>query len=300
MMIRCRAATGDRCGEGAVWDDADRALYWCDINRFLVHRFDETSASVRSWVFDEPVVAVALTLTPGRLLLALASRLIRWTPASDVREDVGFRLAEYPIARLNDGRPDPQGNFWIGSMQNNVKADGDLDLEVEGHWAIPGHGKLFRIAKGGAHSVHRSNVGTSNTVCWSPNGRTFYFGDSQANEINAFDFDPATSSIGEARPFLSGFPRGGPDGSAVDSLGYLWNCRFGGGCVVRVAPDGKVDRIIEMPCADVTTCTFGGPDLRTLYVTSASMRQHKGERLAGSLFSLESDVPGLPEYRTAI
>ena len=69
---------------------------------------------------------------------------------------------------------------------------------------------------------------------------------------------------------------------------------------MRVAPDGKVDRIVELPCADVTTCTFGGPDLRTLYVTSASMRQHKGERLAGSLFSLESDVPGLPEYRAAI
>jgi sugar lactone lactonase YvrE len=300
MMVRCRALTGDRCGEGAVWDDADRALYWCDINRFLVHRFDEESASVKSWVFDEPVVAVALTQTPGQLLLAQASRLTQWWPASDMRRDVGFHLDDYPIARLNDGRADRQGNFWVGSMQNNVKSDGDLDHAVEGHWTLPGHGKLFRITRGGAHAVYRTEVGISNTVCWSPDGRTFYFGDSLKNEISSFDFDPAISSVGEGRPFFAGFHRGGPDGSAVDSQGYLWNCRFGGGCIVRVAPDGRLDRIVELPCTDVTTCTFGGSDLRTLYVTSASMRQHSGERLAGSLFSFKCEAPGLPENRAAI
>jgi hypothetical protein len=167
-MVRCRALTGDRCGEGAVWDDADRALYWCDINRFLVHRFDEESASVKSWVFDEPVVAVALTQTPGQLLLAQASRLTQWWPASDMRRDVGFHLDDYPIARLNDGRPDRQGNFWVGSMQNNVKSDGDLDHAVEGHWTLPGHGKLFRITRGGAHAVYRTEVGISNTVLLEP------------------------------------------------------------------------------------------------------------------------------------
>ena len=300
MTVQCRALTGDRCGEGAAWDDATQALYWCDINRFLVHRFDERTALVKTWMFDEPVVAAAVTRTPGQMLLALASRLIHWTPATDTRRDAGFRLSDHPVARLNDGRPDRQGNFWVGSMQNNVRPDGDVDIEVEAHWAVPRHGKLFRIARDGGHSIVRREIGISNTVCWSPDGRTFYFGDTLKNEINAYDFDPATSTIGEARPFFSGFDRGGPDGSTVDAEGYLWNCRFGGGCVVRVAPDGTIDRVVDMPCRDVTTCTFGGPDLRTLYVTSASMGRHPGERLAGSLFSLECETPGLPEHRAAI
>lgn len=300
MTVQCRALTGDRCGEGAVWDDAEQALYWCDINRFLVHRFDERSASVKTWVFEEPVVAAALTRTPGQMLLALASRLIHWTPATDVRRDLGFQLPDSPIARLNDGRVDRQGNFWVGSMQNNVKPDGDVDLTVETNWAFPRHGKLFRIGRDGAASMVRSGIGISNTVCWSPDGRTFYFGDTLKNQIDAFPFDPATSTIGEPRPFFAGFDRGGPDGSAVDAEGYLWNCRFGGGCVVRVAPDGTIDRIIDMPCQDVTTCAFGGADLRTLYITSASMRRHPGERLAGSLFSLACETPGLPEPRAAI
>src|ERR1700709_221642 len=121
-------------------------------------------------------------------------------------------------------------------MQNNVRPDGDPGRDVEGDWTPPGHGKLFRVARDGVHSIHRSGIGISNTVCWSPDGLTFYFGDSLANEIRAFAFDPATSSIREERPFFSGFGRGGPDGSAVDAAGYLWNCRFGGGCIVRVAP----------------------------------------------------------------
>lgn len=300
MTVQCRALTGDRCGEGAVWDDAEQALYWCDINRFLVHRFDERSASVKTWMFEEPVVAAALTRTPGQMLLALASRLIHWTPATDVRRDLGFQLPDSPIARLNDGRVDRQGNFWVGSMQNNVKPDGDVDLAVETNWAFPRHGKLFRIGRDGAASMVRSGIGISNTVCWSPDGRTFYFGDTLKNQIDAFPFDPATSTIGEPRPFFAGFDRGGPDGSAVDAEGYLWNCRFGGGCVVRVAQDGTIDRIIDMPCQDITTCAFGGADLRTLYITSASMGRHPGERLAGSLFSLPCETPGLPEPRAAI
>ncbi|MDR3377022.1 MAG: SMP-30/gluconolactonase/LRE family protein, partial [Ancalomicrobiaceae bacterium] len=290
----------DRCGEGAVWDASEEALYWCDIFRFLVHRYDQTTGAVRSWLFDEPVVAVALTTRPGELLVALGSRLVLWQPIGDERADLGYRLPGYPGVRLNDGRPDPAGRFWVGSMQNNVKPDGDLDLSVEGHFARPGRGILVRIEADGSHEVLRSRIGISNTVCWSPDGRTFYFGDTLENEIRAFDFDAANGTIGNDRPFLAGFARGNPDGSTVDSEGYLWNCRFGGGCIVRVAPDGRIDRVIDLPATDITTCTFGGPDLKTLFVTSANMRQHPGERLAGSLFALSCDVPGLAENRAAI
>jgi sugar lactone lactonase YvrE len=160
---------------------------------------------------------------------------------------------------------------------------------------LPGRGQLFRVGSDGAYSVEETEIGISNTLCWSPDRRIFYFGDTLQNEISAYDYDQETGAISGKRPFFSGFDRGGPDGSAMDCESYLWNCRFGGGCIVRIAPDGAVDRIVEMPCRDVTTCTFGGSDLKTLFITTASMRQHKGERLAGSLFALRVDVPGLPE-----
>jgi len=89
-------------------------------------------------------------------------------------------------------------------------------------------------------------------------------------------------------------------GSAIDSAGFLWNCRFGGGCIVRLAPDGAVDRVVEMPVRNITTCTFGGPDLRTLFITTASIVAPPGDRLAGSLFALDVDVPGVPENRFSI
>ncbi len=125
-MIEVAAPTGDRCGEGAVWSAPERAVYWTDINRFLVHRFDEASSSTRSWLFDEPVVALSLTTDPGRMLVCLASKLIWWWPATDRRQDHGFHLDGFPRVRLNDGRTDPLGNFWVGSMKNNVLPDGEL------------------------------------------------------------------------------------------------------------------------------------------------------------------------------
>lgn len=289
--VICVAPVGDKCGEGAVWSQSEQALYWSDVNRFLVHRYDEASRSVRFWTFDEPVVAVSLTDEPGRLLLALASKLVWFWPETDRREDQGFRLPGYPRVRLNDGRPDPAGNFWVGSMKNNVLPDGELGETAEGE------GILYRIAPDGTVSEWRHGLGISNTLCWSPDASTFYFGDTFANEIYAFDYARADGSISNERTFLGDFSRGSPDGSAIDSEGYLWNCRFGGSCIARISPEGVVAEIIEMPVTNITTCTFGGTDLKTLYVTTASILSKPGERLAGSLYSLEVDVPGLAENR---
>ncbi len=289
--VICVAPVGDKCGEGAVWSAPERVLYWSDINRFLVHRYDEETSSVRSWIFDEPVVAVSLTDERGRLLLALASKLIWWWPESDRREDHGFRLPGYPRVRLNDGRADPMGNFWVGSMKNNVLADGELGE------AGKGDGILYRIAPDGAVAEWRRDLGISNTLCWSPDRSTFYFADTLENTIHAFDYSTTKASISNERPFFADFNRGSPDGSAMDSEGHLWNCRFGGGCIARLSPKGHLAEIIEMPVTNITTCTFGGADLKTLYVTTASILSKPGERLAGSLFALHVDVPGLPENR---
>lgn len=291
--LRCVAPVGDRCGEAATWSEREGALYWCDVNRFLIHRMDGED-QVKSWLFDEPVTALSLTDEPGTLLVALASRLILWRPADDRRRDRGFACEGWPQARLNDGRASPNGDFWIGSMANNVGPRGEALA------ATPGLGILSRIRPGGAASAHKRGIGISNTVCWSPDETVFYFGDTMENTVWAWDYDRASGEIANERVFFTGFDRGLPDGSAIDSAGRLWNCRFGGGCVVCVEPGGAICDVLEMPVRNITTCAFGGEDLRTLFITTAAMMTDESDRLAGSLFALEVETPGLAGYEARI
>ncbi len=286
MTLTCIAPVGDQCGEAATWSAGEQALYWTDVNRFLVHRLDWASRAVRTWLFDEPCVALFLTLTPGVLLVALGSRLLEWTPHTDERRDFGFAEPNWPAVRLNDGRAGPAGEIWIGSMANNVGADGTPGA-CEGF-----EGSLYRVRAGAPAQVIKTEIGIANTVCFSPDRRHFYFGDSKRNVIWRYDYKDG--EISNETAFFAGFDRGAPDGSTIDAEGYLWNCRFGGGCVVRVAPDGAVDRIIEMPVRNITTCEFGGADLRTLFITTAAMMTSGYERLAGSLFAFAAPAPGLP------
>ena len=151
-------------------------------------------------------------------------------------------------------------------MRNNVNPDGSTG-EAGGRDGI-----LYRLDPDRRVTIHRKDLGISNTLAWSPNHRRFYFGDTLANTVWSYDYHPTTG-------------------------GYLWNCRFFGGCIVRVAPDGRIDRIVEMPVQNITTCTFGGPNLKTLYITTAMAEAPAGDRLAGGLYALESEVPGQPENR---
>lgn len=290
----CVAPTGDRCGEGVIWHEAHAAVYWTDINRFLINRFTPSDGCVRSWMFDEPVTALSLTNNDAVIVVALASRIFLWEPETDLRRDTIFKLEGWPHVRLNDGRADPRGSFWVGTMRNNVNPDGSLG-EAGGQDGI-----LYRVDPDGRTTIHRRNIGISNTLAWSPDRRRFYTGDTLANVIWAFDYDPQTGAISNERSFLKDFSRGLPDGSTVDSEGFLWNCRFFGGCIVRVAPDGEIDRVMEMPVRNVTTCTFGEPDLRTLYITTASNDAAPRDRLAGSLFAIETEVAGQPENRFSV
>ena len=292
--VRCIAPIGDRCGEAATWCVEENALYWTDVNRFLIHALDANTNATRSWLFDEPVVAVSLTEGTSELLVALGSKLILWNKRTDVRRDHGFHCEGWPDVRLNDGRAGPGGEFWVGSMANNV------GLHGEANDAIAGRGELYRVSRGAPPKLFKDKLGISNTVCWSPDNRTFDFGDTMKNTIWAYDYDAGAGSISGERVFFSDFPRGHPDGSAMDSEGYLWNCRFGGGCVVRVAPNGRVDRVIEMPVRNVTTCAFGNSDRRTLYITTASILTDRSDRLAGSLFALDVDLPGAPAFRAKV
>jgi sugar lactone lactonase YvrE len=130
-------------------------------------------------------------------------------------------------------------------------------------------GVLYRIERNRSHREWKRNIGISNTVAWNPNRTRFYFGDTLANTIFIYDYDPGSGEISRERPFLKDFELGVPDESTVDSEGYLWNCRSHAGCVIRVCPDGKLAEVHRLPVRKPTTCTFGAQDLSTLYVTSA-------------------------------
>ena len=288
------AVTGDWCGEGPLWHPGEQALYWTDINRFLIHRYEPASESVRTWLFDEPVTSLALTNRPDTLAVVAGSGLFLWRPAADERRRHGFHLTGWPAVRLNDGHPDQRGSFWLGSMRNNVNPDGTAGK------AGGTDGVLLRVDPDGAVTEWKRDIGIANTMSWSPDGTRFYSADTLSNTIFVYDYDAATGAIANERPLLAGFERGLPDGSSVDASGFLWNCRHGGGCVVRVAPDGAIDRVIEMPVANVTSCAFGGPGNRTLYVTSAALGEPPGHRFAGSLFAIPTNTSGLPGNRFQI
>jgi sugar lactone lactonase YvrE len=296
LPVRPAAVVGDRCGEGAVWCEEESAVYWTDINRFLVHRLTWPERCITTWHFEEPPTALALSMETGRLLLALASKLIWWWPRTDRRADHGFRLASYPEARLNDGRADPTGCFWIGSMYNNVTRHGG---ETDENWACD-RGQLFRIGLDGKVTEKLRGIGIANTLCWDATKARFYFADTMKNDIGCYSFDAATGDITFAGTHLAGYERGWPDGSAIDCQGYLWNCRWDGGGIVRIAPNGDVVAFHPIPTRNVTTCVFGGADLTSLFITSARNPSDPGDRLAGSLWVLDAGIAGLPESRVVI
>jgi sugar lactone lactonase YvrE len=287
----CIAATGDFCGEGVLWVQEAQCIYWTDINRFLVHRYVLKDKTVRTWFFSEPVTGVMQTSREDILALSIGSGISLWKPESDAKPEPLFSLPGWPLVRCNDAAVDPGGALWVGSMRNNVGEKGN-PTEAGGT-----DGVLYRVEGTGSASEWRRDLGISNTLVWSPDRSRFYFADTLQNCIWSYEYKLGDRSIGGERTFFQGFERGLPDGSAIDTEGYVWNCRYGGGCIVRVAPDGSVDRVIEMPVGRPTNCTFGGERGNVLYVTSASAESGRWERFGGCLFALETNVTGVAENK---
>jgi sugar lactone lactonase YvrE len=176
-------------------------------------------------------------------------------------------------------------------MRTNVGEDGS-HLEVEGLT-----GSLYRVTRDAQSITADTGFGITNTVVWSPDHSTFYFGCSTRNVIYAYDYDANNSSVGNRRVFVQNLPIGVPDGSAMDEEGCVWNCRFAGSCILRISPEGKILQEIPMPVSNITNCCFGGDQLHTLYVTTASLKAKADEKLAGSLFAIETNVRGMKPER---
>jgi sugar lactone lactonase YvrE len=288
---------GDRCGEGVAVIDG--VVWWTDVCRFLLHRLDPATGAYRSWDLGEPVVGVvgidrssvtadhvgALT----EVLVACGSRILRWDAESGRSGVVEHREPEWPRVRLNEVRADPTGALWVGSMGNNVGPAGEsTDFP-------PSAGRLVRLG-GSTPQVVRSGVGISNTLAWDVQRRRAYTADTVRDEIYAYELDD-DGRPGAVRTFSSAPVPGRPDGSAIDAEGHLWNCRFGGGAVVRLDPGGGVDRVVELPTANPTTCAFAGDGSPVLYVSSASISTDPSDRLAGSLWAVDTGVSGTASHR---
>ena len=189
------------------------------------------------------------------------------------------------------------GRFWFGTMMNNIGPMAE-DLPI-----TASTGKLFRIDADGTARVMETGVGVSNGPCWSPDGRTFYFTDSMAQVIWAYDFDAAAGTISNRRVLNDTKDHGYPDGATVDAQGFIWSARWEGSCVLRIDPKGRIDRVVPMPARRVTNVCFGGARLDTLYVTTS--RLHVGEEdlrrhpLQGGLFCFDPQATGFEKHAFA-
>lgn len=284
LAVACR----NTLGEGPVWDGIEDALYWVDIQEGLLQRFEPVSGRIDRWMLPERVGALALRRESG-LVLALASGFAVFDPGTGALDRRAAPEAHLPGNRFNDGKCDARGRFWAGTMHEEAR-----------HLA----GALYRLDPGGACHTMETEIGISNSLAWSPDDRTFYFADTLRGTIFAYDFDLDAGTLSNRRIFAdAGAAPGAPDGSTVDADGFLWNARWGGSCLVRYAPDGRVDRVVDLPVANPTSCMFGGPDLRTLYITSSIIGLTGTERArqpwAGGVLSLEVEKRGLPAMRFA-
>lgn len=280
-------------GEGVLWSHSQNILYWLDVPMpSKLFKFDMNINKLSSYDMSEMITAMSVKKN-GDLLIASHHGINNFNFTNNKLEKILDLEPDLPQNRCNDGASDSKGRFWIGTMQNNITPQAtDIDI-------VEKSGSLYCVNEDLTFTKHESNIGVSNTLAWSPDNTKFYFTDTLTGIIFSYDFDLINGSISNKQEFAK-HDRGYPDGSTIDSEGYLWSCRWGGSCVIRFDPKGKVDDIIELPVKNITSCTFGGKNLQTLFITTARWGMSKDEiennPQAGGLFSIELDIKGKPDF----
>jgi sugar lactone lactonase YvrE len=275
-------AAGNQLGEGPSWDASARLLLWVDILGKEIHRvsFDTLRHEVRE--LSVTVTAIVPRNSAGYALTLERSIAVTGDWDDHLRPLAQIDHGIHPC-RMNDAKCDSRGRLWAGSMAWDSK---------------PGAGALYRCDPDGCVHKVLSNVTISNGLGWSPDDRRMYYVDTGRRSIDVFSFDPDDGVIGDRRTLVA-IPsnQGVPDGLAVDSEGSIWLALWGGGAVHRYSPDGRLIEVIHIPATQVSSCVFGGPDLRDLFVTSATIGLPRGGNPTlheGGLFRVNAAIPGLP------
>ncbi len=275
-------------GEGPLWHPQREQLFWFDIVAGILYSVEADGSGQRSWDFGEAASAAGW-VDRETLIVATASGLQKFDIGSGIWETIVPLEAGNTATRSNDGRIGPDGSFWIGTMGYNLE---------------PAAGAYYRYKRGAVTQLF-DRVTVPNATCFSPDGTAAYLADTNTHCVWKWDLDEQGSPIGERGIFLDlRNEKLRPDGAVCDSEGYLWNAQWGASRVARYAPDGSLDRVIELPVSQPTCPCFGGPDLKTLYITSARENLSEGalaeEPLAGMVLSTGVDVPGIPEFQACL
>jgi sugar lactone lactonase YvrE len=273
--------------EGPVWDDRDNVLWWVDIFRGEIHRFDPVTDDDAVWTVESPVGSLALRENGG-LLIARRDGIYAFAPGE---QPVALARPEPDRGhnRFNDGRTDRRGRFWVGSLH--------LD-ETEPT------GAFYRLDPDRTCTRQADGIYAANGTAFSPDGRTGYHADSRRRVVWSFDCDPDTGALSNRRVFIELAAReGAPDGAIVDWDGCYWLTHAGGWRLVRYDPNGRVDRIVQLPVEIPTSAAFGGRDGRTLFITTARYSLAPEalaiQPLAGSILALDVGTGGVPDTRFA-
>ncbi|BAY41045.1 SMP-30/gluconolaconase/LRE domain-containing protein [Nostoc sp. NIES-2111] len=269
-----------RLGEGPVWDSTHQCLYWVDIYNHRINRFNSVTGENLYFDVGDVVGAIALAGT-NRLIMAQRHGLTFLNLDNGEVIPIIQIETDKPKNRFNDGKCDRQGRFWFGSLS-------------------PGkpEANLYRYDPDGSLHLMETGLTISNGLGWSPDQKTFYLTDSPQQKIYAYNFDAVTGKISDRRIFVNLTGESFyPDGMAIDNQGNIWSAMWDGWCVICFNPQGKEISRIKLPVQRPTSCTFGGEDLRTLYITSASVGLSEQEIeqsfYSGDLFAVETNTIGL-------
>lgn len=267
-----------RVGEGAFWHAGEQALYFVDILAPALFRLEPASGALKSWPMPESVGSYGLT-RDGRAIVALRNGIFFFDFETGAFSEVVDPEPGLAGTRLNDGKVGPDGRFWVGSMDDRPEKE-----------PIAG---LYRIDHDGTCTKMENGLVVSNGLAWSPDGRTLYHSDSRLAFLRAYDYDLATGALSNRRDIRSFTnEEGRPDGATMDNEGFYWSAGVSAGCLNRVAPDGEIVEKYLLPIAAPTMPVFGGPDLRTLYVTSLQSNR-LGPDQPGTVISFPVDVAGM-------
>lgn len=270
-------------GEGPLWHPVEQRLYWVDIAEELILRSDQALTTYEKFQFDTMIGAFGFC-PEGGLILATKQGFSRWQIGQDKPKVLWNPLPDRADVRMNDGKVDPAGRFWAGSM----------DAEKQ-------EGELYRYDPNGQQQTMLQNIGISNGIGWSLDGKTMYYTDSIQYTIFSFGFDLATGNISNQQSWVQLLEDGRgivPDGLCVDADGCIWSAHWNGWEVVRYSPQGEPLLKIDVPAQQVTSCCFGGENMDLLLITSARIdlpqESLAGQPHAGDVFVFQTDTQGLP------